>query len=224
VLYPLWTAKPGSGCTTIALALAVELSRRGSEVLLVDLDGDLHGAAALPRSTDAGADGLTDWLAAGSAGPEALRLLEVAVTPRLSLLPRGTAVDWPRGRDVVAHRLICNDARAVVVDVGTVTERPDSAMQVLRRRVAGSDPSLLVTRSCYLALRRAEAVDLTPTGVVLVREAGRSLDRAEVARHIGAPVVARIDHDAAVARALDAGLLARRPPRPLARQVRRMAS
>jgi hypothetical protein len=54
---------------------------------------------------------------------------------------------------------------------------------------------------------------------VLVVEPGRSLDAAAVADVLGVPVTARIDLDPAVARAVDAGLLVRRTPRPLARAV-----
>ena len=71
--------------------------------------------------------------------------------------------------------------------------------------------SLLVTRPCYLSLSRACRLR-RPDGIVLVEEPGRSLTATDVARAIGAPVVARVTVDPAMARAVDAGLLAARLP------------
>lgn len=216
MLYPLWTAKSGAGCSTTALALAIDRARRdGDDVLLVDLGGDLAAVAGVPDRPD----GLTDWLAAPAAVETALSRLEVPLSPRLSLLPRGSASSWPADRGELLHRLMLHDARTVVVDVGEVAT-PDSCMQVLRRRFADGEPSWLVTRPCYLAMRRVQGVGVRPTGVILVQEPGRSLDRFVVADVVGAPVLALIDHDPAVARAVDAGLLLSRSPRPLRRQVR----
>ena len=58
-----------------------------------------------------------------------------------------------------------------------------------------------------------------PDGVVLVEEPGRSLTAADVARAVGAPVVARIDVDPAIARAVDAGLLAARLPAAMVKSL-----
>jgi hypothetical protein len=77
--------------------------------------------------------------------------------------------------------------------------------------VAG-DPTLLVTRGCYLALRRAVRDLLPPAGVILVEEPGRALGANEVAEVVGAPIVARVPVRPAIARAIDAGVLAARLP------------
>jgi hypothetical protein len=78
-----------------------------------------------------------------------------------------------------------------------------------------------VTRACYLALRHAAAAPHRPTGVIVVREAGRSLDRHDVERVVGVPVAAEVEVDPAVARSVDAGLLAtHRLPRQLDRALR----
>lgn len=216
MLYPLWTAKPGSGCTTTALALAGNLAARWrTGVLLVDLSGDLPAASAVP---DPG-DGVTDWLAAETVGPETLPRLEVELTGGVSLLPVGRARQWGEGRDDLLIEVLNRDRRAVVCDVGTVEGHPATSLQRLRRSVASVDPSFLVTRPCYLGLRRAMTVGVRPTGVVLLREPGREIDRASVAHITGAPVVAQIDQDAKVARAVDAGRLLRRLPRAMSRQV-----
>jgi hypothetical protein len=88
---------------------------------------------------------------------------------------------------------------------------------------SAADRSLLVTRPCFLALRRAATAPLRPSAVVLVAEPGRSLARRDVEQHLGVPVVAEVEVDPAVARAVDAGLLAARLPRSLARELRHAA-
>ena len=58
-----------------------------------------------------------------------------------------------------------------------------------------------------------------PRPVVLLREPQRALTAVDVELAVGAPVVATIDVDPAVARAVDAGLLVGRPPRGLDRTL-----
>lgn len=79
--------------------------------------------------------------------------------------------------------------------------------------------ALLVTRPCYLALRRTSGQP-KPAGIILLTEPGRALTAPDVAEVVGAPVVAELAQDPAVARAIDAGLLASRLPRTLARSLR----
>jgi len=214
VLYPLWTAKPGSGCSTTALLFAAHLARLHGDALLVDLAGDLSVVAG----TDPAAAGVTDWLAS-DAEVAALAALESTLSPRLALLPRGGADAWAdaRGVDLVAAWVA--SVRPVVVDVSTLDPGDRSPLQRLRAAFVASDPSVLVTRPCYVALRRALALPVRPTGVVLLREPGRRFDRHVVAATLGVPVVALIDQHPAVARAVDDGRIVRRPPRVATRQV-----
>ena len=76
-----------------------------------------------------------------------------------------------------------------------------------------------MTRACYLSMRRAVASPTRPDGIILVTEPGRSLRATDVARVVGVPVVATVDHDPAIARAIDAGLLAARIPAALRRNL-----
>jgi hypothetical protein len=108
--------------------------------------------------------------------------------------------------------------------------RPDLDMWVEPDDTAGYDPTMydhividwgtelpetgrfiLVTRACYLALRRwthwREAG--RPDQVVLIREPGRALTARDIEQVVGAPVHT-VDYDPAIARAVDAGLLAHR--------------
>ena len=217
MLYPVWTAKPGSGCTTVCVALGAQLSQRHEHgVLFVDLGGDLAAALGLAET----GPGVTDWLAATAADPAALARLEVSVPGEgLALLPLGSAVDWPTERSEVLVELLGHDQRAIVIDGSTLREDSATALDDLRARCIAAGSSTMVTRPCYLALRRAVGLGTRPDGIAVVREVGRSLDRTDISEILGVEVVAEIDHDPAVARALDAGLLVRRCPRLLARQV-----
>ncbi len=100
----------------------------------------------------------------------------------------------------------------VVIDAGTTPPHNELVQPGVR--------SLLVTRGCYLALRRAVASAARPHGIVLVAEPGRSLRRREVEQSIGTPVVATVSLDPAVARAVDAGLLNACLPKALRRELR----
>jgi hypothetical protein len=53
----------------------------------------------------------------------------------------------------------------------------------------------------------------------LINEPGRALGKRDVESVIGAPVIAEITFDAAISRAVDAGLLASRLPSVLAKQL-----
>ena len=68
----------------------------------------------------------------------------------------------------------------VVVDAGVLHSDnglPPAAIELAWKLAAEADRSILVTRACYLALRRTASLTLRPSGVVLVAEAGRALTR-----------------------------------------------
>jgi hypothetical protein len=105
----------------------------------------------------------------------------------------------------------------VVVDCSSGSEPAGLAL------AGAASLSLLVLRPCYLALRRALAAPIRPSGVVLVSEPGRSLGRVDVEQVLGVPVRAKVAWDPTVARCVDAGLLGRRVPRGLERALRAAA-
>jgi len=210
----VWSAKGGAGTSVIAAALAVVLARREGGALAVDLAGDLPAVLGVP---DPSAPGVAEWLAAGDeVAVDALARLEVDVGAGLALVARGEA-DMCEGRGDVLASVLASEARPVVVDCGTAPR--GTSAQV----AAAATSSLLVTRPCYLALRRAMASTLRPTGVVLVHEDGRALSRRDVESVLAVPVRAEVRVDPAVARAVDAGLLAGRLPRPLERALKAAA-
>jgi len=76
----------------------------------------------------------------------------------------------------------------------------------------------LVTRGCYLALRKALAIwEVQPDSVVLIDEPGRSLKMEDVSAVLNVDRVTPIKFDPAIARAVDAGLLLARLPQALRR-------
>jgi hypothetical protein len=211
-----WAAKGGAG-TTVAAATAALTATRST--LLVDLAGDLPAALGMTAPAGPGSD---EWLAS-TAEPE--RLLDLATPVRGSVAMvhgsiRGNADAIPvdRWEQFVAalRRWETREEGDVIVDAGT--GEPVGAL------VTGVDRAYLVTRACYLALRRALEQTCRPSGVVVVCEPRRALGASDIERTLGAPIVTRIELDPAVARAVDAGLLAARLPSGLRREVRAMAA
>ena len=159
--------------------------------------------------------------------PDHLGDLLIETAPQRWLLPwRGgvpfareiTTVEDARWRELGAWTRAWSDRWGcdVVIDAGTGD--PPSAL------VDHADRALLVTRACYPSLRRAVRAEARPTGVVLVDEPGRALSFRDIEHALGAPVVANVSIDPAIARAVDAGLLATRLPRVITRELRRVAA
>jgi MinD superfamily P-loop ATPase len=200
-----YAVKGGSGTTVTAAAIA--LADPGDS-LLVDLDGELPATLGLPEPAG---DGISDWCTT-TAEASLLDVLTVEVNRTTRLLPRGRQPiesHQDRWKDLAAW--LTTRPSHVIVDAGT--RQPAAAL------TERADRTLLVTRPCYLALRRAVTTAHRPTGIVLVNEPGRALHRADVERAVGIPVVTQINLDPAVARAVDAGLLAARLPQRLQHAV-----
>lgn len=225
MLTVLWTAKAGQGCTTAAVGTALQ---QGSvePVLLVDLGGDIPAACGLAEPEV----GLCEWLRSGSGHTEALSRLEVPLSDRVSLLPSGRTTRWTAGAALMLCELLIQDGRCVVVDAGMVGAAGSGhtsahPMDALRRRlVQVADCSVLVTRPCYLSLRRIVGGSMPIDSVILLRDQARSLDRGDVAHIVGVEEVHALDSNPTVARAIDAGLVLVRPPRCLLHPLRWVAA
>jgi hypothetical protein len=199
-----WSAKGGSGTTVVAAALALGST---ADSLLVDIDGELPAALGVPEPSG---QGLSDWFA--SDAPERA-VLDLAVTAAATtrLVPRGpSAIPRDADRWPTLRTFLTTSPLDVVIDAGCGPPPPALLGEPAR--------GLLVTRACYLSLLRASRSP-RPDGIVLVEEPGRSLTAADVARAVGAPVVARISVDPAIARAVDAGLLAARLPNAMVKSL-----
>jgi Cellulose biosynthesis protein BcsQ len=207
-----WSVKGGSGTTVVAASLALLLGRRMEQgALLVDLAGD---AAAVLGLTEPTGPGVGDWLDGPSRDATSLLQHEVEAAPFVRLLPMGTRSLSP-GSPLI--EVLAQDERTIIIDAGVLA--PGPSLDV----IANATTSLLVLRPCYLALRRASLAPVRPSGVVLISEPGRALGRKDIESVLGVPVVADVLIDPNVARAVDAGLLAGRLPRTLARSLRSAA-
>ncbi|HEY7627300.1 MAG TPA: hypothetical protein VH761_09535 [Ilumatobacteraceae bacterium] len=204
-----WSAKGGSGTTVVACSLALAAAQNGPTTL-VDLVGDCATALGLAEPSG---PGVTDWLASPTAGADDLHDLAVPIRDDATLIPQGKGEPlddrWARLADALQGH------GHVIVDAGLGPPRPE-----LR---SAASHSLLVVRPCYLALRRAQQLMVRPTGVVLVTEPGRALTSTDIEGALGVGVVAEVHYDPAVARAVDAGLLAARMPRSLLLSLRNAA-
>lgn len=100
----------------------------------------------------------------------------------------------------------------VVVDLGRLSELPEDH-RLKTDGVADTSRWLVVRGPCYLSLRAAIDHPWRPHGIVVLAEAGRPLTSADVSDVVGAPVIAQVHVEAAVARIIDAGLLLARLPR-----------
>lgn len=221
MLISCWSVKGGSGTTVVTAGLALVLARSAAgPIRVADLAGDLPAVLGAPEPAG---PGLADWLAAGPDVPiDALDRLAVDAHG-LQVLPWGSesAPLAPGEAAAAGERLALALAAstAAVVDCGSRIDAAGPQAEARRALAASASLSLLVLRPCYLALRRAAAAPLRPSGVILVGEPERALGRRDVEDVLGVPVRAVVPHDRAVARAVDAGLFGRRVPRGLERAL-----
>ena len=217
-------AKGGSGTTIVACLRAIESP---GPVLVVDLEGDVPGMLGLPEPER---PGVVDWL--GSNAPIAhLDDLLLEVTPNALLLPATGVGSQSSTRSAIATSRAerwdelfdwftewgHDTGGAIVIDAGT-TALPATFVEQCPSR-------WLITRACYLSLRRATRLAVPPTGIVVVDEPGRALRHRDIETSIRAPIIATIPWDIRVARSVDAGLLsARRLPRAVHRSLRGVAA
>lgn len=212
MLVTCWSTKGGSGTTVIAALASLHAAQdRDRPILLVDLCGDLPAVFGTAETSS----GLGEWLRSDLVSCSLERAL-VELTPNLSLLPRGQGPLSARRTDDLLEWLA--SGAVVVVDAGVLRGEGEASGRgsddELRWRLAAeADRSVLVTRACYLSLRRTVSLPVRPSGVVLVSEAGRALTRSDCERAIGAPVLAAVAVDPDIARAVDAGMLRTRVPK-----------
>jgi hypothetical protein len=212
-----WSVKGGSGTSVVAGGLAVGWAAE-RPVLAVDLAGDLPAVIGIAAPSG---PGVVEWLHAGSGvGAAALHALAVDAVPGLRVLHRGGTraggVDGraddigrgvPDGRWAAFAEAMAAVGTDVVIDAGLAPLPPELA--------AHTDASLLVIRPCFLALRRLSAAGDVPAGAIVIAEPGRALGRRDIERVLGIRIAAEMRLDPAVARAVDAGLLASRLPASL---------
>ena len=228
----VWSAKGGSGTSTVAALLArclAETSRHGA--VLVDMCGDaadMVGAATAPP-----APGVADCLITpADTEADAGRQCQVETHSGLAVLRRGSG---PLTNPAGATRLVAQLGRygpTVIVDAGCLWRpggdtaggsgagRVPDDIDVRASAVDGAAQSWLVTRPCLMSLRRAANIAGRPDGVVLVKEPHRPINASDVEAVIGAPVVLTIDVSAAIAAATGGGPATAPIPRSVVRATK----
>ncbi len=209
-----WSVKGGSGTTVVASTLALiraAESQRGA--LLVDLAGDVPAVLGLAEPSG---PGVSEWLS----NPESdsrmtLQSIAVQATANLQIIAKGSKTITADANFSQLCSALETFNLPIIIDAGCGVP----PQELLVRATS----SLLVTRPCYLSLRRAAQISVSPTGIVLINEPGRALGKHDVEAVIGTPVVAEITFDAAIARAVDAGLLATRLPTIMSKQLAAVA-
>ena len=208
-----WSVKGGSGTTVVAAALALVLAQRlDIGARLIDMSGDTPSALGM---SEPASEGIAEWLSATDhPGAEALNNLMLPVTAHLGVIPRG--------RNIIVPSLVNPDRLrdlALAVAQSPMPTVVDAGSGLATIPILHATRSLLIIRPCYLALRRASLLTNPPHGVIVITEPGRALGVHDVESVVGAPVLAEIPFDPAIARAVDAGLLAGRVPTLLAKHL-----
>lgn len=201
----LSSPKGGTGTSVVAASLAI-VSSSSSPTLLVDLAGDQAAILGLPQPPI----GLSDW-ANGMTYREFDEIVSLC-HDNLYLAPTGTfdfetlnANAWDKLLRALSlkHSEGCN----IIVDLG----RADIPL-ALRKIV---DTCYLVTRPCYLALRRAVDLETAFSGVIVVNEPDRVLTSRDVESVLKLKCVAEIPYTSEISRRVDSGLLKSRLPMAL---------
>jgi hypothetical protein len=200
--YLLAGARGGQGTTTVATVLAVLSAGHRHTVLTTTQVDDVCALTGTPRP--------------GTSSTTSI-YLNLTLTPTDNLTgdhlgQPNRSVGGNGGTDTTPHLADgpranepgCWQPGVSVVDLGRLDQQsaadsPGREPEVVRW--------LVVRGPCYLSLRAAVEHRWEPDGIVLLAEPGRALSAADVADVLGAPVVAQVPVDAAVARVIDAGLL-----------------
>ena len=201
----LSSPKGGTGTSVVAASLAI-VSSSSSPTLLVDLAGDQAAILGLPQPPI----GLSDW-ANGMTYRDFDEIISLC-HDNLYLAPTGTfdfetlnANAWDKL--LRALSLKHSEGYNIIVDLG----RADIPL-ALRKIV---DTCYLVTRPCYLALRRAVDLETAFSGVIVVNEPDRVLTSRDVESVLKLKCVAEIPYTSEISRRVDSGLLKSRLPMAL---------
>ena len=201
----IYATKGGQGVTTTTAALGILSAHAGRRTLLVDTGHDLPAVLGLQDNPDR--PGLAEYVEPASR--ITLADITTPVAGNLDIISRGTA---PIVFSTHTYGLlVCGLGQYDHVIIDTTDNAYAWTLHV--------DHRVLITRPCYLALRRS-TITPRPTHVVLINEPGRALDAKDIEAVTGVPVTATVPYETGIARTIDAGLLTTRLPRSLTRALR----
>lgn len=210
-------ASGGLGVSTLAVGLALAATRAGSAGAVVDLAPHSGGLDLLLGIESVQGVRWADLARArGELGDLAANL---PVADRVPVLTQ--ARDLPRRptAEAVAAAVASLRRQHGLVVLDCATEPP----------VFVADDTLLVVgadvRSVAAARMLAEVRGVAPSGLIVRRGAGRTLPSAVVGRSLGAPIVATVDHDKALPRLAELGMVpVGGPARRFTRQITALAA
>ena len=118
-----------------------------------------------------------------------------------------------------AQRLQSTDLQwsNLIVDAGSANQIGATAFDQL---LNGADRSLLVVKSCFLAVHATVGLAHRAHGILVVSDEERRISEVDIAAAVGLPVLATVMVHPGVARAVDAGLLTGRLPRSFTRSLK----
>jgi hypothetical protein len=193
----LFMSPKGGNCTTVTTAaFALTSALRGTPTVLFDLCGD---APAVLGLSEPSSPGINDWLNENGDGTaESLVKLGTPLHNGLVVVHRGARFVEGQPRWQQFAEAISSLPQNVIIDAGTtfVPEEVRTAVHTVT----------MVTRACYLSLRRATHLP-KPHNVVVIKEESRALTVNDVSHVLGVPLRAEIPYNPAISRAVDAGLL-----------------
>lgn len=193
----IFVSPKGGNCTTVTVVAHALLSaQRGQRTLLIDLCGDIPSVVGM---VEPDTPGINDWLyESNTSDAEAMVRLGSPHTDGLVVLHRGSRFVDGQPRWEALAAAVREIPHTVFIDAGTGFVPHDFLDSV--------DTVTLVTRPCYLSLKKAVRMR-KPTNVCVIQERDRALTVDDVAHVIGAPVTTMVPWEAGISRAVDAGLL-----------------
>jgi CobQ/CobB/MinD/ParA nucleotide binding domain len=195
--------KGGQGVTTITAALGLLHAQAGHRTLLIDTGGDLPAILGKPEPLSVG---LSDYLIDPNI---TLDDITINIAENFDVVTRGAG---PIAFTTYTYGLITcglGEYDTVIIDAGTCADEWNRH----------ADRDVLVTRPCYLAVRRAIHLPQRPTEVVFMAEPGRALSARDIEVVLGVPIAATLPVDMDTARIIDAGILGSRMPQQMSRAL-----
>ena len=193
----LFMSPKGGNCTTVtAAAFALLSASRGVNTVLFDLCGDIPASLGMIEPSS---PGINDWLSEHNEGDaETLVKSGTPLMNGLVVVHRGSKFVEGQPRWQALATTIESLPHTVVIDAG-ITFVPQEVREAVQTVT-------MVTRPCYLSLRRATHLP-KPHNVVVIREESRALTVNDVSHVLGVPILAEIPYNPSISRSVDAGLL-----------------
>jgi hypothetical protein len=193
----LFMSPKGGNCTTVTTAaFALMSAARGTNTVLFDLCGDIPAVLGMVEPSS---PGINDWLSEHNEGDaETLVKSGTPLVNGLVVVHRGSKFVEGQPRWLQLAEAIQSLPHTVVIDAG-ITYVPQEVRDAVRTVT-------MVTRPCYLSLRRATHLP-KPHNVVVIREESRALTVNDVSHVLGVPTFAEVPFNPSISRSVDAGLL-----------------